>query len=196
MAKRESNAERTAREHDRRTTLQMANLVAGMIHSRRNSKLDLAPEHSEDLPAKELKRFGWHPESKRWREKYTFLGQVFCEICPFDRNPAEFLRMVADSLEGKKPHSPGDIWNDAAITSAYGQACRRMPPPHLIQGVYSDNRPSFLEFLHIFREKNPKLKGASERSLRRSLKRLGYHTRPGKPGRPKINRDRKARPPW
>jgi hypothetical protein len=38
----------------------------------------------EDLPAKKLKKMGWHLESKRWRKTYTFLGQVFCEFCPFD----------------------------------------------------------------------------------------------------------------
>src|SRR5262249_23315342 len=57
-------------------------------------------------------------------------------------------------------------------------------------------RPTFSEFLEVFREQNPELHGASERSLRRSLKRLGYETTPGKPGRPRENRDRTTRLAW
>ena len=188
MAKRETNAQRAAREYNRRTTLLMADYVAELIRERRENKLDLAPEHREDLPAKKLKEFGWHPESKCWRKNYTFLGQVFCEFCEFDENPAKFLRLVADRLEGKPPsYSPGDLWNDGAITEAYKEACRRMPRPRVgPDGMMVIIRlPSFSEFSNIFCQQNPKLRGASDRSLRRSLKRLGYRTQPAKPGRPK-----------
>jgi hypothetical protein len=64
-AKRETNAQRTAAEYKRRTTLLVANNVAELIRTRREDKADLAPEDMEDLPAKKLKEFGWHPESKR-----------------------------------------------------------------------------------------------------------------------------------
>jgi hypothetical protein len=202
MAKRETNAQRTAREYNRRTTLQMADWVAKIICTRRENKADLAPEHLEDLPAKELKRMGWVPESKDWRKKYTFLGQVFCELCPFDENPATFLRLVADRVEGKQPYSTGAYWNDGEITTAYGEAIRRMPRPRVTpDGIVEGTLPSFSEFLDVFREQNPKLFqprhnrpggiASSERSLRRSLKRLGYRTEPAKPGRPKKNKDRK-----
>lgn len=53
--------------------------------------------------------------------------------------------------------------------------------------------PTFSEFLAVFREQNPQLLGASDRSLRRSLKRLGLIARPDKCGRPKGKRDRKPR---
>jgi hypothetical protein len=155
----------------------MAKQVAELIRTRRKNKADLAPESMEDLPAKELKSMGFVPESKQWRRNYSFLGQVFCE---FDKNPADFLRLVADVLEGKGRYSPGEDWYDNAITLAYKQAGRRRRW-----------RPSFSEFHNVFRAQNPKLQGASERSLRRSLKRLGYRTEPAKPGRPKKNRDRK-----
>jgi hypothetical protein len=141
-------------------------------------------------PPKKLKAFGWHPESKRWRETYAFLGQVLCEFCEFDENPAKFLRLVADRLEGKPPpYSPGHDWYDAAITKAYDTVCRRMPrPSHENHGgvvVINITYPSFSEFSNIFREQNPKLRGASDRSLRRSLKRMGYRIEPAKRGRPR-----------
>jgi hypothetical protein len=44
--------------------------------------------------------------------------------------------------------------------------------------------PTFSEFLEAYREQNPKVK-VEERSLRRSLKRLGFSTVPDKRGRPK-----------
>ena len=195
MAKRETNAQRSAREYERRTTLQMAKWVAEIICTRRENKADLAPEDSEDLPPKEMKMRGWHPESKDWRKTYTFLGQVFCEFCEFDENPAKFLRLVADRLEGKQPpYSAGDNWNDAAITKAYGEACRRrrvLQPIEKTQGgvvVIDIPYPSFSEFENVFLEQNPvsKLpKPPMNRSLRRSLKRLGYRTRPDKRGRPR-----------
>ena len=186
MAKRETNTQRAAREYERRTTLQMAKWVAEIICTRRENKADLAPEDSEDLPPKKLKEMGWHPESKDWRKNYTFLGQVFCEFCPFDENPAKFLRLVADRLEGKPPpYSPGHHWNDGAITEAYEEVCRRMPRARVGPGEVIIRWPFFSEFSNIFHEQNPKLRGASGRSLRRSLKRLGYRTQPAKRGRPK-----------
>jgi hypothetical protein len=190
MAKRETNAQRSAREYERRTTLQMAKWVADIICTRRENKADLAPEDSEDLPPKEMKMMGWHPESKDWRKTYTFLGQVFCEFCAFDEIPAKFLRLVADRLEGKPPpYSPGDDWYDGAITEAYEEAIRRVPrPSYENQGglvVVNVTYPSFSEFSDVFREQNPKLRGLSDRCLRRSLKRLGYRTRPDKRGRPR-----------
>jgi hypothetical protein len=53
--------------------------------------------------------------------------------------------------------------------------------------------PTFSEFLEVFREQKPELRGASDRSLRRSLKRLGLFPRPDKPGRPRGKKDRNPR---
>jgi hypothetical protein len=189
MAKRETNAQRAAREYNHRTTLLMAGHIAELIRERRENKLDLAPEDMEDLPAKKLKAFGWHPESKRWRKDYAFLGQVFCEFCPFDENPSKFLRLVADFLEEKRPpYSPGNDWYDAAIIKAYRQVPPRMSPFEGKHGgleAYVIIYPSFSEFSEVFRKQNPKLRGASDRSLRRSLKRMGYRIEPAKRGRPR-----------
>jgi hypothetical protein len=192
MAKRETNAQRAAREYERRTTLQMADYVAEWIRARRKIKEDLAPEDTaclEGWTAKEMKDTGWLTVegSRHWRKIYAFLGQVFCE---FHENPGKFLHLVADRLEGKRPpYSPGDDWNDSAITEAYEEALRRVPrPSYENQGglvVVNVTYPSFSEFSWVFCKQNPKLRGASERSLRRSLKRMGYRTRPDKRGRPR-----------
>ena len=184
MAKRETNAKRTAREYERRTTLQMADHVAEWIRARRKIKEDLAPDGLESWTAKEMKETGrlTVEESKRWRKTYTFLGQVFCE---FDENPHKFLRLVADRLEGKRPYSPGDDWNDGAITVAYKEACSHMPRPRVRpNGEVIITLPSFSEFQNVFSEQSQLSRPPSARSLRRSLKRMGYRTRPDKRGRP------------
>lgn len=166
-AKRETNAQRSERDNERRTTLEMAKFIAGLIRERRERK-------AEDWPAR--------------RKTYTSVGQAFCE---FHENPPVFLRLVADILEGKLRYSPGRDWNDGAIEAAFTEAIRRMPWPRWLTRYGFPvivERPSFSEFLAVFSEQNPKSKlpePPSARSLRRSLKRLGYHTRPDVRGRPK-----------
>ena len=184
--KRETNAQRREREYNRRTTLGIAKLIAERICERRKSKADLAPGNFADLSAKELKRLGYHPETKRWMQTYTWIGQTLCELCPFDENPAKFLRLVAERLEGKpRQRNKSDLCCDDAITKAYIEAGRRSGAPFRL--------PSFSEFHKIFLKqpslpsdrRNIKTISPSEGSLRRSLKRLGYITRPDKRGRPK-----------
>ena len=119
--KRETNAERAARE--RRTTLQTADHVADCIRLRRQKKEDLAFEDVEPIAwsGEELKRSGRLSlsESSYWRKVYAFIGQVFCE---FHEDPAEFLRLVADSLEAERPLSTRGHWYDRRITEAYKAA--------------------------------------------------------------------------
>jgi hypothetical protein len=186
VRKRETNAQRTAAEYRHRTTFLVANHVARLICTRREDKADLAPEDLEDLPANELKQMGFHSESKRWRQRYTYLGQTVCELCEFNESPAKFLRLVADGLEGKPPpYNKSDLCCDGAISKAYKEASRR-------SGGLS-RRPSFSEFHKLFLKqpslppdkRNIETVPPSERSLRRSLRRLGYHTRPEKRGRPR-----------
>jgi hypothetical protein len=96
------------------------------------------------------------------------------------------LRLVANKLEGKpQQHNKSDLCCDDAITKAYLEAGRRSGAPCRL--------PSFSEFQKIF-SKEPSLPSdrrniqtipPSERSLRRSLRRLGYRTRPDKRGRPR-----------
>jgi hypothetical protein len=189
--KRETNAERAAREDERRTSRLIAGALAMIICNKgrgpaameavisrikRFKGRVMATVNVEDLLVKK-------PESKCLREIYTLLGR---ELCEFKGNVSEFLRLVADEMEGKRWYSPGEYWYDGAITRAYKDACRLPFVRHwgaVLAGVVP--APSFSEFQKVFWKQNPKLQGASERSLRRSLKRLGYYTRPEKCGRPK-----------
>ena len=202
MAKHETNAQRSAREAERRTIADAAGLVAELITSMRKTP-NLVFDCVDNLSGKELSSFRWPVERKRVERKrfieaffdktsddlknpskqrrntYAFVGEMFCE---FHENPPKFLRLVADILEGKLPYSPGNDWNDAKIKVAYGKARWAREESSRMAPMW----PTFSEFLEIFRKQNAKLsKPPSERSLRRSLKRLGYHTAPDKRGRPK-----------
>jgi hypothetical protein len=200
--KRETNAQRAAREYKRRTALQMADYAAELIRSRRQHKEDLAPEDIDGLDIsflaeEELESVGWLSPtgSKYWWKVYAFLGQVFCE---FHEDPAQFFRLVADSLQAERPLSASNIWYDRRITEAYKAAAvsSELSLPFSIQssiprGVpenkfslvpYFYAIPTFSEFSDIFRKQNPNLK-IEDNSLRRSLRRLGYDTRPEKRGR-------------
>jgi hypothetical protein len=197
--KRETNAERAAREYEYRTTLQTADHVADCIRLRRQKKEDLAYEDVEPIAwtDEELKKAGRLSltESKYWRTVYAFLGQVFCE---FHEDPAKFLRLVADSLEAEQPLSASDDWYDRRITEAYRTAAvssglslspsirsvipRGVPENTFSLAPYFFAKPTFSEFSDIFRKQNPTLK-IEDSSLRRSLRRLGYNTRSEKRGR-------------
>jgi hypothetical protein len=187
---RETTSQRAAREYARRTTLCHAKEVAELITARRRNKEDMAPEDMMEV----LLYWGdiWGPDIER---AYVSFGRVVCEL---EKNPPRFLRLVADLLEGKHPYSPGADWYDDKITAAYEAFHEAFIHPQYRvvtrRGVSMpiNDGPSFSEFLHIFRKKNPQLQRVSERSLRRSLQRLGYPTREMKRGRPK-NRDRKPR---
>ena len=155
-----------------------------------------APNVSEDTRPLPVKR----PESKRLRQTYSVIGR---ELCEFKGNVAEFLRLIADKIEGKQSYSPGEDWYDRLIENAYLKACCLLS----IKNIDAVSHhvlvpPSFSEFWDIFQKQNPKAKLVSEtadldarrslkrkgyncyteRSLRRSLKRLGCTVRPVKPG--------------
>ena len=198
VAKRETNAQRRAREDERRTTWLIAGALAMIICKKGRVPMAMeavisrikkfkgkvvATTDVDDLLVKK-------PEGERLRETYALLGREFCE---FKGNVSEFLRLVADQIEGKPPYSPGQDWYDGAITRAYKGACRSRAYKDAVRLWLIKHRgrvlpatllsPSFSEFLEIFWEQNQKLsKPPSERSLRRSLTRLGYKTRPEKRG--------------
>jgi hypothetical protein len=110
----------------------------------------------------------------------TALGE-FC--CAVQENLPEFLRLVVDRLEGKLPRDAG--WHYHAIKAAEREAMSRA----------RNQLPTFSEFFAVFKEQNPKLFeptpnrpdgiAPSERSLRRSLKRLFISIRDDKRGRPR-----------
>ena len=161
--KSETNAQRAAREDSRRNALDLSEMVARLICERKANETSLET------------RIG-QPKGKRWQrwpKTYYYLGSLLCE---YSEDLPKVLRFVADRLEGKAlPFSPGDDWYDGAITKAHEEAETRY--------FY----PTFSEFEKVFREQNPKLyKTPSERSLRRSLRRLGYIIKPAPSGRPSI----------
>ena len=200
--KHETNAQRTVREDEQRTTKLLAGVLATVICKKGHvpvpterliriikevrGKLFVAlrpnatyflcsPRDSANLPER-------GSESEGLRETYAAIGREFCE---FKGNVSEFLRLVADKIEGKLTYSPGGIWYDGAIEKAYLSACisafENCPDLDASMPVI----PSFSKFKKVFWEQNPKLKGASDRSLQRSLKRLGCPLSPVKRGRPK-----------
>jgi hypothetical protein len=160
--KRETNAQRAAREDNRRNALELSEMVTNVIRDRKAKKVALETRIS--LP----KRKRW----QRWPKTYYYLGALLCE---YSKDLPEVLRLVADRLEGRPPYSPGNDWYDGAITQAYEKAEIRY------------TFPTFAEFEKVFWEQNPKLyKTPSERSLRRSLRRLGYTIEPTPAGRPNV----------
>jgi hypothetical protein len=190
MAKRETSAKRRARE-DRRRLADWAAFYAALVIDSETTLLRAGRGNKRQGTRLREGPVEVFYDGERVREKvfysigeraYTVIGRLVCEHHD-NENPSKFLRLVADYIEGKEPYEPGDNWYDDAVEKAYCEACRRMPPPRLARSISS--RPSFSEFESIFREQNPKLRGASDRSLRRSLRRLGGITRPDKRGRPK-----------
>jgi hypothetical protein len=234
MAKRETNAQRAAREDEHRTTQLIAGALATIISCRGFSQsgrgeyiaelihrvklfkgrvfsatypkpgskntVRVSFVHAPSVPADTRNLLVKKPESERLRETYAVIGR---ELCEFKGNVAEFLRLIADKIEGKQSYSPGEDWYDGPIRTAYLEACCRSSIKHmdaLSHSVYVP--PSFSEFWDIFQKQNPKAKLVSEdgdlearrslqrrgyncyteRSLRRSLKRLGCIVRAVKPG--------------
>ena len=191
--KRETNAQRVAREDDRRYTnwaaFEVGLLIefetrafrAGLCDGRGDKSQGRRLESgSSEIEFYEGKRVIWKGFYASGERAYTVIGRLLCQS---HENPSKFLRLVADQIEGKEPYSPGDYWYDDAIRKAYDEACRRF----FSRDLKSDRVrwPTFSEFENVFSKQNPKLHGASDRSLRRSLRRMGYITHAGKRGRPK-----------
>jgi hypothetical protein len=160
----------------------------------------VSPVHAPTVPMDTRHLLLKKPESEHLRETYAVIGR---ELCEFRGNVAEFLRLVADKIEGKQSYTPGKDWYDGPISTAYLEACCwssiKHPDPKSHNVLVP---PSFSEFWDIFQKQNPKAKLVSEdadletrrslqrkgygchteRSLRRSLKRLGCDIRPVKRG--------------
>jgi hypothetical protein len=173
--------ERVLRSYKDASVFTAADFFADIIKTRRANKAELTPLDIE------------------------LFQQAFRE---FQDNFPEYLRMVADILEGKSVR--GD---DSKIKAAYNEAHKRFNPWFFVPielGLPSSPSehaakvrklldtgvlPTVSECLAVFRERNPRLYeprenrsdgiAPSERSFRRSLERLGLVTRPDKRGRPK-----------
>jgi hypothetical protein len=176
------------RAYKRTSLFTSADLFADMIKIRRLNKAELTPL---DM---------------------AHFQQAFCE---FRENFPEFLRLVADLLEEKPLRMRADRYGyDSAIKAAYKEAFKRcnawffeadqgykLAPCDYLENAQkflaTGVMPTFAEFKRIFREQNPKirgdsdpfidpsLQGAPDRSLRRSLQRLGLVVLSDKRGRPR-----------
>jgi hypothetical protein len=208
MAKRETKAERRVRENERRHIVEIAKGVASTIHGKREdisesphwSKIYtwigevLCESHIGHVP-----RFlrlvadmleGKQPYSPANHCGYdSEISVAYKEACMLTR--CVFLDSEdARNLSSDPVNTP--FLDPKGFYLSSGEAIIPLPsgPPGAIIRLI----PPFWLFLDIFREQNPKLHGASDSSLRRSLRRLGLQAAPSKRGRPKGKE--KARSPY
>jgi hypothetical protein len=209
MAKPETKAERRAREDEHRKTVELAKGIARSIRGKREGTSE--SQHWKDIYAwigqvlcesytGDIPRFlrlvadmfeGKQPYSPANHCGYdSEIAAAYKEACMLtrrvflDSEPARSLSLDAANAPFLDPKG-GCFLNsgEAIIPLPSG------PPGAIIRLI-----PPFWLFLDIFREQNPKLHGASDGSLRRSLRRLGLQTTPSKRGRPKGKE--KARAPY
>jgi hypothetical protein len=181
MAKRETNAERRERERKRTAILEIARKIAGAIRTRR---------HALSLSGQE-------------RDLFEYVDKVFNTAIPQDdtwvesesvENIADGLRLAADMLEEKLMDGRSLSGHDSKIRAAFLEASARVRRDHpdRVKPLYEDTtsritvlpQPTFSEIREVYREQNPRVK-TEDRTLRRSLRRLGIITHPDKRGRPK-----------
>jgi len=177
MAKRETNKEPPARPEERYFVLWEARRIANAVRRAKENK-----------------------------ECCALLGQLPCNFG--EMHVPTILRAVADILEAESGNRqyPSDGWYDSKILIAHERAIRdkmlrlgfSLPqPPEKFPGYETSKWQHFRKFisdlpwptapevLNVFRRQNPGLKGVSDRSVRRALKRLYCFTRPDKRGRPR-----------
>ena len=187
MANRETNAVRREREQKRRRCLEIASQIAGAIHRRRS---DLS------LPKTTLEHLNLFDDAL---DRVRLVGGRWVE-CESVENIAEGLRLGADMLEGKPGDGRSLSGHDKKIFGALFEATRRLwsGHPQRVKPAWEfmpsqlatrplpslSEVPSFSEILRVYREQNPGTK-VEDRTMRRSLQRLGIPTRPDKRGRPR-----------
>jgi hypothetical protein len=210
MPKRETKTERRAREDEHRKTIDLANAIAGTIRGKREGISEsndwgklyawmgqvLCESYIGDAP-----RFlrlvadmleGKQPYSPANHCGYdTEIAAAYKEACI--ATSRVFLESeLARKLPSVLPDAAPFLDPKEGCFLASGEAIFPLtsgPPGAIIRLI-----PPFWLFLDVFREQNPKLHGASDGSLRRSLRRLGLQTMPSKRGRPKGKE--KSRAPY
>src|SRR5215472_17942034 len=106
MAKRETNGERAEREDAQRCKILFASQIAALI------------KHGND-------RHGFFPSLT---EQHAFIGATCCHPHP-KVSSGEFLRLVADMLDGKEPYNRGEnVHFDKVLVKAYREASKRCRP--------------------------------------------------------------------
>jgi len=165
MAKRETNKERRVREDRRRALFEMATEIATSIDSRRC--FSSIPEEER----KSLERGNDFLDLTLWTESQSKLRWGIVDMGAIE-NIAKALRLAADKLEGKPEDGRRFSDHDRKIAIAFFLARART------------TYPTFSEFIEVYRKRNPKVR-VEERTLRRSLQRLGLTVYPARRGRPK-----------
>jgi hypothetical protein len=191
MAKRETNTQRRAREDERRVIYKMARGIIGSIVTRRcSSSLPDAAKKSYEL-CREFE------DSALFGLDRTCLDAKWVESQSV-QNIAKALRMAADMLDSKPSDGRSYTGHDTKIFDAFLDASGRVTRnhPHRVIFWNGDHRfrtavPTFDEFLEVYREQNPRT-SIEERTLRRSLRRLGLTLCPARRGRPNKNSHRKT----
>jgi hypothetical protein len=211
--KRETNLQRAAREMTHRETLRNANEVADIIRATRKEKAELVTQPGiPPLIPKGMNVSGFSP--KRWKEAYAYLGYICCQSREdppkFLRLVADILEGKPpyspgnDWYDSKITKAYNDAlnrilsgkdrdWSESDIKKACAEGYLFARDILIMRNLGDGTTfvmplPTFSEFLEVFLEQNPESKLPrlpSERSLRRSLGRLGCFTRRDKRGRPK-----------
>ena len=180
---RETNAQRRAREERNLSITNMAAEITGMIAI--------------------IKNFGCSNSKPFASVKDCFAAAEACRIMTYangiqnesKENIAKALRVAADMLEGKPEDGRTFSGQDKKIDEAYMEVIARearkidlIPRGHPNRVIHMDRAhllstagPTFSEFLQVYRERNPRVK-VEDRTLRRSLQRLGHSIRPDKRG--------------
>jgi hypothetical protein len=184
MAKRETNKERREREQERGRIFEIARQIAGAIRTRR---------HVLSLSAREKKTFEYIEKVFDHYGWARLVGGEWVESESLE-DIAQGLRLAAHMLEEKPMDGRSLSGHDSKIREAFLTVSRRLWRSRSRPGklFYEDAisritilpQPTFSEFLEIYREQNPGVK-IEDRALRRSLRRLGFITRPDVRGRPK-----------
>jgi hypothetical protein len=200
MAKRETKAGRRAREDEQRKTIDLANAVAGTIYRKREG-ISASPHRKElntwigqvlcESHIGDIPRF-LRLVADVLEEKQPYSPANYCgydnEIATAYKDAC--MRVRSAFVDAWHARHPGDreygLDRECGLFLSSGEAI--IPHPSRAEAIRLI--PPFYLFLDIFRERNPKLHGASSNSLRRSLRRLGLQTVANKPGRPKPKASR------
>lgn len=212
--KRETNLERAAREMRQRETLREANRAANIIRVTRKEEPELDTESPRILldipPGMDTSRFS----HKRWKEAYAYLGYLCSRSDETPSKFLRLLADILEGNPPYSPGSDwydskitkaykkafnriwlgkDRDWSESDIEKALQEGHLFSRDVILIANLDHHEKsivmplPTFSQFLDIFWEQNPKStlpRPPSERSLRRSLARLGCFIRRDKRGRP------------
>jgi hypothetical protein len=215
QSKRETNWERASREARHRQTLRKANQVADIIRAARKEEAELETDSripSVIPPGMDTSGFSHKRWKEAYAYLGYLCSRSEENPSKFLRLVADILEGKPPYSPGCDWHDSkitkaydkalnriwsgrGRDWSESDIKKAFEEGHLSSCDIMLVRNLdHPDKKsiamplPTFSQFLDIFWEQNPKStlpRPPSERSLRRSLARLGCFTRRDKRGRPK-----------